>query len=1197
MNNNALRKDIFRTIRKEKKRFFSILMITALGVAMMTGLTAACNDLRWSADALYDEQGLFDIQISSTLGLDEDDIAALSALDEVAVVEGEYSETVYVEVEGVHEEAKVRTLGEEINVPTVIEGTLPKAADEIAVTESYLLDTGKQVGDTLTFTVTETDEDEDPVFADVEYTITAKVLDPFDVNNREGSVSFRASASEEYTFFVPASAADTEIYTAVYLSVEGADALMCYSDEYVQLISDVKTKINSTLKEEQQQNRYDTVYGEALAEYNDALEEVLDELADAQTEIDDGWAELQDGLKELNDGKTELEEQEASAHEQIADGLAQIQSGYESLAEAKKQLDASAQELADGADQLSEGKDELERTKTKTLAQIDDGLSQYEEGIASAKEQRETLIEQQEELTAQKAALESQKAELTAQLEELVEQKEALDEQKEALAAQEEALAVQKEMLTEQGEDTSEVEASLAAVEAGLVEIEAGLEELEAGISQVEADISQLEAGIVQLEDALSQIEEGLSVLEEGLAEAEAGLAALQAQREAAAEQFATAETEIAAQEEILADGQAQYESGLSQWQESKDTLDESQAALEEQAAEAEEQFADAWAEIEENEQKLADAEQELIDGQAELDESTEEAMEELADAKEEIDEIEMTKWYIQSRDSLSGYSNVDSDATAIEGIATFLPFIFFVVAILISLTTITRMVEEDRGLIGTYKALGFKNGEIRRKYVIYDAGACLAGGLVGDFCGFIVLPKIIFTFFRVMYTIPDYLLRFQISSGIASIVLFMAGILAAVCVAVKGELVQVPAALMRPLVPKSGSRIILERIRSIWTRMSFLNKVTARNLFRYKKRLVMTVVGIMGCTGLLICGFAIKNTVTDLMSLQYENVNRYDILAVVQAEDNDTLLSYMEDEENIASYLNLQVETVSIENEEGESESVQIFVFPDDAAISDFIKIADTDGNETALTDDGIFVTHSAADVLGLSVGDTVVIQDLSLNEAEFAVAMVTENYLGDMIYVSESCYETYFDSVYEPNAVLVNLTESCKADDPIAYAKDLGAKDGLLSTTSTESLKAEFSKAFRLINLVVYVILVMAAALAFVVLFTLSTTNISERERELATIKVLGFFDREVHSYVNKETLILTAIGIVLGLPAGRVISMCMCWVLKIPGLYFAVSIHPITYVICAAISFVFALIVNQITNRLLNAIDPVEALKSIE
>ncbi|MCD8150072.1 MAG: ABC transporter permease [Clostridiales bacterium] len=737
----------------------------------------------------------------------------------------------------------------------------------------------------------------------------------------------------------------------------------------------------------------------------------------------------------------------------------------------------------------------------------------------------------------------------------------------------------------------ADAKAALAVVKASFAEVTSGLSEVKTGLAAVETGLAEAETGLAQLDAGLEQIDDGLVSLESGLAD-------LQAQRETAEEQFAAAEAQIAEEEEdTLEDGKEQYASGLSQWQESKEQLDEGKAELEEQTAEAESQFADAWDEIEENEQTLAEAEQELLDGQEELDESTEEAMEELEEAREEIDEIEMTRWYIQSRDSLSGYSNVDSDATAIEGLATFLPLIFFVVAILISLTVTTRMVEEDRGLIGTYKALGFKNREIRRKYVIYASSACLLGGLVGDLCGFIVLPKIIFTFFRIMYMIPTYLLRFQLRSGIVSVLLFLAGILAAVLAAVRGQLVQMPASLMRPLVPRGGTRIFLERIRPVWKRMSFLNKVTARNLFRYKKRLIMTVVGIMGCTGLLVCGFAIKNTVTDLMPRQYENVIRYDILAVVQAEDNDQLLSYMEDEENIESYVNLQVETVSIRNAEEEEESVQIYVIPDEADISSFLKLADTDGNETELTDDGIFVTHSAADVLGLSVGDTVTIQDLSLNEAEIAVALVAENYLGDMIYISESCYEASFGNEYEPNAVLVSLTESCKEEGAAAYADELGAKDGLLSTVSTESLKEEFSRAFTLINLVVYVILVMAAALAFVVLFTLSTTNISERERELATIKVLGFFDREVHLYVNKETLILSSIGIALGLPAGYGISMCLCWALKIPGLYFAVSVHPSTYVICAVTSFVFAVIVNQITNRLLNVIDPVEALKSVE
>lgn len=1117
---NALTKDIIRTIRKGKKRFFSILLITALGVTMMTGLKAACVDLRYSADALYDEQKLFDIQVSSTLGLDDNDITALADLDEVTAAEGEYSRTVSTDVAGVHEDAQVRTLGKEMNLPTLVEGTLPQAADEIAVTQTYLKETGKQIGDTLFIEETDLEEDEDPAFKNTEYTITAEVLNPFDVNNKDGSVSFRSTATASYTFFVSSEAVASDIYTAAYVRVEGADDLMCYTDAYEEKIEAVQQEIDTTLKESQQQMRYDTVYGDAMEEYTEAKDEAEQELADAQEEIDEGWdklndskQELADGKKKLADGKSELKKQESDAAAQIRAGRVQIADGYAKLEEGRKQLEESAQQIAEGEKKLAAAREELTQKKEETYAQIDDGLAQLTDGRTQAQE---------------------------------------------------------------------------------------GLETIEAQLKLLDPEGTGADSG----DAALTQLYAQLSALQGQVSELDAQITALKAQRTAVEEQFAAAEAEIESQEAALRSGKESYEAGQKQLDASQTQLDTSSAELNEKAASADAQIASAWKTIRENEQELEDGEaeltkgeQELLDGQTELDESKADVQQELDEAKEDIDAIEMAKWYIQDRGSLSGYSNVDGDATSIEGLATFLPMIFFVVAILISLTTITRMVEEERGLIGTYKALGFKNSEIRRKYLVYAAGASIAGGIAGDFCGFVILPKIIFTFFKIMYTIPTYLLRFELKSGLVGIVLFTAGVLLAVGFAVKTELAQMPAALMRPLAPKKGSRIFLEYIPAIWRKMSFLNKVTARNLFRYKKRLIMTVVGIMGCTGLLICGFAIKDTVTELMYLQYGNVDRYDIMAVAQSSDNDLLLSYMEDRENIEEYLNVQIDSVKIKNAEGSEQTVQMMVIPDDSDISAFVKLADVSGAEIPLAAEGVMVTHSASDVLGLEEGDELEVQDLSLNLGTFQVAAVTEYYLGNMIYVSQSCYEAVFEEEYAPNAVLVNLTESCRNDDPIAYADDLGKKDGVVSTLGIETLKAEFSKAFQLINLVVYVILILAAALAFVVLFTLSTTNISERCRELATIKVLGFFDREVHLYVNKETLILSGIGIVLGIPAGRAISSCLTWALKIPGLYFAVNIHKISYVICAVIAFVFALIVNQITNRLLNAIDPVEALKSVE
>lgn len=1169
----ATAKDIIRTIGNGKKRFLSIMVITALGVTMLTGLAVGCIDLRYSADALYDEQKLFDIQVSSTLGLDDDDIEALLELDEISAAEGEYSDNVYTDIDGATLEAELHTMGEQLNIPTVLEGRLPEAADEIAVNEAYLNDTGKSVGDTLTFEEV-VEEDGEAVFLETEYTITAVVINPFDVNNAEGSVSFRSTASVDYIFFVTWDAADTDVYTAVYLAVEGAEELLTYDDDYAQLIKAAEEQIDTVIKEARQQARYETIYNEAMDEYTEAEEDALAELADAQQEIDDGWEELADGQEELDDGISQLTEEEADAKEQIADGYAQIANGIAQLDEAEEELEASKEELTDGEEQLAAAAAQLAETKEETLAQLADGiaqitdaLAQVEDGIAQIEEQSALLEEQAAQVEEQSALLEEQLAALTAQIE-------TLEERLEALYA-----------LTGESEETEQLESAIAQLESTYAQI------LES------EDVQQLYAAVAEIEVGREEIAAQLASLQATQSELEAQLAELTAQQTAAEEQFATAEAEIAAQQAEIDAGWVQIAEGEAEIAENRATLEESYAELVEQEAEAEAEIAEAWEDIYSAEEELADGEQELIDGQEELDEAREEALAELADAKAEIDDIETAKWYIQSRSSLSGYSNVDSDATSIEGLAAFLPIIFFVVAILISLTTITRMVEEERGLIGTYKALGFKNSEIRRKYLIYAAAASIAGGILGDFCGIVVLPKILFIFFHMMYMIQDYYLCFSWSYALIGIVLFMAGVLIAVGAAVRTQLIQMPATLMRPLAPKEGSRIFLERIPFIWKKLSFLNKVTARNLFRYKKRLLMTVIGIMGCTGLLVCGFSIKDTVTDLMPKQYENISRYDILAVSLAEDNDSLVSYMDDEEYIEAYINIQVETVDLSNADGEEQQVQIFVIPDDGDIETFIKLADTDGNEISLAADGILLTHSAAVVLDLSEGDTAWIQDLSMNTAEVSVAAVTEHYLGNMIYISASYYEEVFGEEYEPNAVLVNLTENCTGDDAVAYAKELGAKDGVISMTSTQTLKDEFALAFQLINLVVYVILVLAAALAFVVLFALATTNISERERELATIKVLGFYDREVHLYVNKETLILSGIGIVLGLPVGFWVSSLLQYVLKIPGLYFAVSIHKISYLYCAVTAFVFALIVNQITNRLLNRIDPVEALKSIE
>ena len=554
---------------------------------------------------------------------------------------------------------------------------------------------------------------------------------------------------------------------------------------------------------------------------------------------------------------------------------------------------------------------------------------------------------------------------------------------------------------------------------------------------------------------------------------------------------------------------------------------------------------------------------------------------------------IEHPKWYIQDRSSLSSYSNIESDAASIEAVGTAFPIVFFTVAILIALTTITRMVEEERLLIGTYKALGFRNIEIMKKYLLYAGSACLLGGIIGDIGGFLLLPKFVFSIFQTLYLIPNYSLQFNAWYGIGGIALFTGGILIAVWIAVHEELRHMPAVLMRPKAPRTGARVLLERIRPLWRNLTFLNKVTARNLFRYKKRMLMTVFGIMGCSALVLCAMAINDSVSALIPRQYEHIYRYDLM--VMMDDAHVYQSLSKDDE-VSECMALLVDNATIKSSGNKEERVQLMVFSEQADVASYLSLEDLNGDPVTLEKDDVYVTQNASQILDFSVKNTIRVQNSDLKEVRVKVTGIVQNYLGNTIYMGENTYETLFGS-YEDNAVLANYKGKVSEQQKDSYVQKLEDRDGVLSVVSTSSMQDAFETSFSLITSVVYLILAMAAALAFVVLFTLSTTNISERIRELATIKVLGFYDKEVHSYVNKETLLLTLLGILVGLPAGTILAQSLTFVLNMPSIHFAVTIRPISYLYTVLLSFGFAVVVNLITNRVLNHIDMVESLKSME
>lgn len=670
------------------------------------------------------------------------------------------------------------------------------------------------------------------------------------------------------------------------------------------------------------------------------------------------------------------------------------------------------------------------------------------------------------------------------------------------------------------------------------------------------------------------------------------------------------------------------------------DEISASEDALKKQTEEAEKSLSAAGSQAVPKEQlqaQKAQLEQKLKAAQDKIDE-------EKAAQQKKIDKMEGASWYVMNRTALSGWSNIQSDADSIASIGVVFPVVFFAIAILISLTTVARMIDEDRGLLGTYKSLGFTNQEIQRKYLLYVGMAGLAGSIGGTILAFIAFPSFLFTVFRMMYLLPSYSLSVMPLRAVLGPVLFMGGILLTTVYSCNKELRQSAAALMRPKSPKPGSRVFLEHIRPVWRRMSFLRKVTARNLFRYKSRMLMTVLGIGGCMALLLFGFALRDSVTELSPGQYNHILRYGLMAVSD-ENGDTAKDTLDDamdSDLISRYTNAAITSAKLQTSDGEV-SVSLVVFPDETDASDYVNFykidasdtgsivsteseagstassdstttsaesetnsadstissassgSDTADAETLKTGD-IYVTQNAATLLKFSAGDKVSCRLPDLSEADLPVSAVVRNYIGNYIYMNESTYRSYFG---DPswNAVLASFKDDVSAKEQKDFGAALKKMSGISTVMVTSELMAESADTFRLMNVVVAIIILMSAALAFVVLFTLQTTNISERERELATIKVLGFYDREVHQYINRETWFLTILGVLVGLPLGRLFAQTISVILKLPSISLEVYIFPVSYLYAAALTLLFALLVQLITNHTLNRIDPATALKSVE
>lgn len=634
---------------------------------------------------------------------------------------------------------------------------------------------------------------------------------------------------------------------------------------------------------------------------------------------------------------------------------------------------------------------------------------------------------------------------------------------------------------------------------------------------------------------------------------------------------------------------------------------------------------------------QLAEAKAQLDQAQSKLDQQKKDTERTLQSKQNELeDSIPQVRWYVQDRSQIGGFSSLKSDLESIQSLGNAFPIVFLLVAVMMSLTAMARMVEEDRGLIGTYTGLGYGRLAVASRYLLFALFACLIGGGLGLIAGFLGIPAFLLVVLRGLYVMPDVRLAYDWLYGTAGVALFVIGVLAATVYACAQEMRQKPANLMRPKAPRAGSRILLERIKPLWNRMSFLGKVTARNIFRFKSRLIMTVGGVAGCTALIVCGLAINDTVAALGAKQYQDVYQYDLMVVANDDDADAMRQKVASDGRVTSSMDVRVESGDLTGDSG-SESIQLVAVPDSER-SEFGKMVtlqpvrsswvDGAADTVSLGDDGVIVSQSAASAMGVKAGGTVTLTNGDDTQAEAHVSAVIRSVIGSDVYVSETYYHQLFDTATSGTPSASSSSDSGESDNQngesgtsngassngqqlvwnamyanlkgsggsqAAYAEKLEDDDAVMKAVSCAHMAESFK--FDLMGAVVALIVALAGGLALVVLFTLANTNVSEREREMATLKVLGFFDKEVHHYVNREMMVLTMMGVVLGLPLGRFVGGLLTAALNMPALYFEVECTPLSYVIAAGTTMAFALLVQLFVNPVLDRIDPISSLKSVE
>ena len=1209
---NAINKDFFREIKYTLNRYVSILLIVALGVAFLAGIRAACPDMKLSLDHYLDEADYMDLRVLSTLGLTEEDLTAIAEVDGVKDVDGAHSYDAFV-MNG-NEKWTLRFLSEptSVNKLEITDGRDIENTNECVVDHLLIEKDGYHIGDQITVTPPGKDEKLSDTLTESTFTIVGVAASPEYFTTTRDTTSIGTGQTDAFVFLSPA-VFKSDIYSAVYITVDGAAAKQAYSDDYEAVVDKVKARLED-ISSEREAARYNGIVDDANAEIDDARDKLADAKAEAESELDDAWAQIQDGEQQINDGQKELDDNRAAYEDQIAAARAKLSSGEQELQDGQAEITSNEQKLQDGQAQIMAARQQLEDS-SQILAEK---KQQYKAGLRAANAGQEQLTAGQAKLTEASEALQSQETALNEQKTSLQEQKETLTAQQTELEQGIAQLETQKEGMEQQrveaatGEEPDEaqiaqLDTQIAALQEQLNQLDAQKNALAEGISQVDGGLDQIEAGLSQIasgKEELNEQQEELNSQQANLDETFNQLAEAKTQLDAGSSQLASGRQQLDSKQQELDSGKAALNQAKAQLQSGQAEIDKGKAELKSQMTSAEAQFAEAERKLADAKAELADAKEKYASGKKEAQEKIADAEKKIQDAEDQLADVDYPEWYVLDRNSTQGFVEYEQNAERIGAIGKIFPLIFFLVAALVSLTTMTRMVESQRTEIGTLKALGYSNWSIARKYVFYALSASLIGSLIGLVLGQKLLPWVIITAYRVLYpnlfVVLTPLNAYYSVTASGAAVICVTGAALASCYR---ELVASPAELMRPSAPAAGRKILLEHVGFIWHHMKFTSKVAMRNLFRYKKRFFMTIFGIGGCTALVVFAFGLTDSISGVAHRQYDELFHYDMTLTLDDNadeaDMDELYDFLDHNDGLKAdqYTRLRSMSMSVKEGNKEASYTAYLTVPEDTEIyKDFVVLQDRKtGTPYAMDDETVIITEKLANLLGVNPGDKITVTDNDVDK-EVTVGHIAENYLMSYVYMSPALYETTFGEAPKWNkieAFIPGLT----SENSEKYSSELLALNAVSGTSTTDYVRSKFEEVLNSLDIVTLILMVAAGMLAFIVLYNLNNINITERRRELATIKVLGFYDLEVAEYVYRENILLTIIGALVGAVFGKYLHAYIITSVETEVIMFIRHADFSSYIYAIIITFGFSIFVNWLMYYRLKKIDMVESLKSVE